>query len=371
MIKILKAIRGILYYALFQIRYKNYELLVIETNIFGHAILESALVRKYVRNFRTRKVLLVVHPHSANEFLTQSIISTVLHMGVKQSHLGKHALHGQNILKNRLSLRSRIKTVQFQEELTHYTASSLEPEFLPTFDFDETLSNGYDSSVKTLLLMNRSAAYKKFKESDKLHAYRDFDFSVIDSASKYKSAGIQLVRIGAPDGLETINREIDDKREEIQTKPVLDIHVQVSADAYFGADSGPAWLAFSLKKPVAFINMIPLNQQSPINSKSLVVIPKLLYSKSDQRILTLSEMISPTISSLRSSVDYENIGLVPLDNSQSDVNELFIDWQSMLLEGVEIVDEEFMLEARKRFNCPKLPSIHSKFIHNHPEVFLK
>jgi len=367
--KMLRAGAGLLTYCIFRVIFPSRELLVIETNIFGHAILESALLSEYVHKNPEKRVCYVLHPHSANRFLTKSIVHTLTNSKIKESKLARNAIHGEDILVNRLRIDRKLKTVQFQEDLTHLTASKLKEKYLPKFNYRSDLVSSSAESNKTVIFMNRSAAYKKFQESSNLHSYRDFDFTTIDSLDIKRSASIDFIRIGVPDGIPTDNLKINDRRAEIASDPELDIKLQSSANGYFGADSGPAWFALALNKPVAFINMIPLNQVSPVDARKLVVIPKLIYSEKLGRVLTISEMLSPEVSRLRDTNDYNAANLKPLANSSKDVSNFFEDWLFMLSSSREVVDETYMRNLRSKFQVPNLPSIHLRFIENHPEVF--
>ncbi len=367
--KILSATRAILALCVFRMAFPKYEILVIETNIFGHAILESALFQQYILEHPKKKITYVLHEHSANSFLTKSIINSLNQLQIRENKIGKYAIHGQDILVNRINMRPILNTVRFQEELSHLTACEINKDFLPQFKFEAMPRHQQKNVKKTIILMNRSAAYRKYKEKSDLHSYRDFRFSSIDNLSLVSSDQIQFLRIGTPDGIETKNKKIKDMRGEILVNPELDIKLQTSASGYFGADSGPAWLAFGLKIPVAFINMIPLNQTSPIQQSQLVVIPKLLHSRDESRLLRIDEMLSPEISNLRTTHEYERLGLIPITNSDQDVHDFFFDWVNMITSSAEIVDVEYMSKIRKKFDLPYLASIHHKFIQNHPEVF--
>jgi putative glycosyltransferase (TIGR04372 family) len=367
--KFFKAINGISSYYIFRLLFSSRESLVIETNIFGHAILESALLMEYVHENPTKKVLYVMHSHSANHFLTKSIIDSLAALNIKQSRLAQNAIHGQDILVNRIGIEKKIKTVQFQEDLTHLTASNLNEQSLPNFNFRSDLGHGLIDGKKKIILMNRSAAYKKFQESSSLHSYRDFDFSAIDSIDIKSNETTEFIRIGVPDGISTDNPKVVDRRQEVANDSELDIKIQFSASGYFGADSGPAWFALAMGKPVAFINMIPLNQISPVAPERLVVIPKLIYSKKLERLLTLSEMLSPDVSLMRSTNEYEAAGLQPLSNTNQDVSKFFNEWLEMLSDRNEIVNENYMGLVRKKFDVPNLPSIHVGFVEKYPEVF--
>jgi len=179
----------------------------------------------------------------------------------------------------------------------------------------------------------------------------------------------EFIRIGVPDGISTDNPNVVDRRREIANDSEIDIKIQFSASGYFGADSGPAWFALAMGKPVAFINMIPLNQISPVAPERLVVIPKLIYSQKFERLLILSEMLSPDVSLMRNTKEYEAAGLQPLSNTSQDVSNFFNEWLEMLSGRNEIVNENYMKLIRKKFDVPNLPSIHAGFVEKYPEVF--
>ena len=324
-----------------------------------------------------QRVALPVHAqqraaHHRGQVLRAIGVFEQLHVALKlalaQQGAAK-ALHGQDIVNNRTKIKRRIQLIDFQEDLTSLCASNLEPKDLPHFDFNKNLKLERAYNRKTILLMNRSAAYKKIQESPELHAYRNFDFEVISSAiTKVDDKDIDFIRIGVPDGLSTKNERILDARTELQRNAELDLKIQTEAFAYFGADSGPAWLAHCMNKSVAYINMIPLNQDSPTEPKKLIVIPKILFWEKENRVLTLAEMLSPEISAIRNTAEYSRHGIKPINNSFEDVSNFLSDWIDMLLGISNCVDEEQMKFIRSTHKLPNLPSIHRRFLQNHPEL---
>ena len=312
----------------------------------------------------------ITHRHSANHYLTNSIRKTLKAHGVEESYFGRLAIHAQEILKNRVNVTPKIKIIAFQEDLTHLTASKQDSALLPEFSKIILLKNeSVTQSERNILLMNRSSAYVKHNESIELHSYRNFSFESIDRSVPKNLFSFNFIRIGKFDQNTTSNPRIYDARTEIESNPELDMSIQAHSYAYFGADSGPAWYALCAHKPVAFTNMIPLNQVSPTDCRKLVVIPKLLYSLDLGRVLTLSEMLSAEISLLRSSEQYKNSNLVPIENSQEDVEIFMTGWLNMLdNSGEALVDEEFMNALRRKHDVPFLPSISANFIRDHSEI---
>ena len=361
---------AVMVFCIFKVIHRNTEFLVIETNIFGHAVLESVLLRKYVSENPEKRMSFITHRHSANLSLTNSIRKTLKDDGMKESYLGRFALHAQEILNNRINVAPKIKIIEFQEDLTHFTASNQDSKLLPDFSKNILLKNEViNENARNILLMNRSSAYVKHNESIELHAYRNFSFESIDKSVPANLFSFNFIRIGKFDENATSNVDIYDARKEIEFNPGLDMSIQAHSYAYFGADSGPAWYALCAQKPVAFINMIPLNQVSPTDCRKLVVIPKLLYSLDLRRVLTLSEMLSGKISLLRSSEQYKNCNLVPIENSQEDVVKFMSSWLNVLENSSEaMVDEEFMNALRREHNLPFLPSISANFIRDHSEI---
>jgi putative glycosyltransferase (TIGR04372 family) len=367
--RIIRGISSTIVYVFFASRYQRKEFLVIETNIFGHAILEYVLLRKYILEYPHKSVKYITHSHSANSYLTKIIKKTLKAEGIKESYFGRSAIHGQDLLVNRIKLRPRITFVKFQDDLTHLTASNQNPKLLPAFPAKRSVDHESETKKKIILLMNRSSAYLKHNESSELHAYRNFNFDSIDKAVPEHDTEFRFMRIGKHDEREIQNSQICDVRKQIEEDPALDMAIQSQAFAYFGADSGPAWYALCGHKPVAFTNMIPLNQVSPVESRRMMVIPKLIFSLDFKRTLTLSEMLSKEISSLRSTQDYKKLNLVPIENSNEDVQKFMMAWLNMLNNSNEpVVDEDFMDSLRKKHNLPYLPSISANFLSDHSEV---
>jgi putative glycosyltransferase (TIGR04372 family) len=149
----------------------------------------------------------------------------------------------------------------------------------------------------------------------------------------------------------------------------LDLAVQVSSKGYFGADSGPCWASLVLNKPVSFVNMIPFNQPCPIDPKKLVVIFKPLYSISEKRLLSMSEMVTPFISNLRSTSDYVRANIEPLENSMEDIHACLEDFTSLIKDSSNTeYDFEKMTWIRDKLEIRTLPSVSTRYLNIHPEI---
>ena len=347
MIRLYRSIRNVLSLCIFKILNPSTVIIYIETNIFGHAILEAEIAFQQVLTTPQDKYTLATHEQSANIALTNQMISIFQEeRDIKHSKIANYAIQGKDVIRNRMKIDIELKVLNYQSELTHQTASNIsfqEPKLLQVID--SRIANIAPEYRNNLLVMNRSEAYKKYQEDSILHQYRNFSFTPLDAALGKSHNPNQFARIGS-----------------------LDIRGD-SSKGYFGADSGPCWAALVLDKPVGFINMIPLNQPCPIDPRKLVVTFKPLYSILDKRLLTLTEMVTPFISNLRSTIQYERANIEPIENNKEDIAACLEDYMN-LFNNPQNSDYDFekMNWIREELNVSTLPSLSSRYLRLHPEI---
>lgn len=245
--RVFKLIRNIFSLLLFKIAHPGTEVIYIETNIFGHAILEAELAYQQVLTRPQNKYVLATHPQNANTELTKQILSVFLkERDIKHSKTANYAIQGQDFLRNRLRIKGNLKVLNYQSELTHETASNLAHQHPKLLDVVRTQIGDIPPEYKeNLLIMNRSDAYSKYQEDSNLHRYRNFSFEPLESALKKSQDLTRYSRIGYPDN-RSKTTVIKDLRDKVTGNPAFDLAVQLSSKGYFGADSGPCWVALVL-----------------------------------------------------------------------------------------------------------------------------
>ncbi|EKD71163.1 MAG: hypothetical protein ACD_46C00262G0012 [uncultured bacterium] len=74
--------------------------------------------------------------------------------------------------------------------------------------------------------------------------------------------------------------------------PFLDIYLPSNCSFYIGDTSGLSTIPTLFKRPVAITNAIPLNEFSFLLLKNIIFIPKLFWSETQNRLLTIREMMT-------------------------------------------------------------------------------
>ncbi len=368
--RIFKLIRNIFSLLLFKIAHPRTEVIYIESNIFGHAILEAEIAYQQVLTRPNSKYVLATHHQSANLELTKQILSIFLqNRDIRHSKTANYAIQGQDFLRNRLRIKGNLKVLNYQSELTHETASNLGHQYPKLLEVVNINIGDIPAEYRNcLLVMNRSDAYSKYQEDSDLHRYRNFSFEPLEEALSNSQDVSQYARIGYLDN-RSKTRVIRDLRDKVTENPELDLAVQVTSKGYFGADSGPCWAALVLDKPVGFVNMIPLNQPCPTDPKKLIVIFKPLYYTQEKRVLSMTEMVSPFISNLRSTSDYVRASLEPVENNREDISACLEDFTNLLTDPLKSdYDFEKMRWIRDKLNVRTLPSISTRYLMMHPEI---
>ncbi len=99
----------------------------------------------------------------------------------------------------------------------------------------------------------------------------------------------------------------------------MDLFLSARCRFFLGSASG-AWLMASVfGVPVACANQIPLSSTLPFGKKDLG-IPKLLWSRKDQRIVTFSEIFS--FGNMRHINEYQRAEVDIVDNTSEDIRDL-------------------------------------------------
>ena len=348
-------------------------LFTIEAHIFGHLMLEHAeLVSRVSKSSsENKRYWSTFYGTPCNELLVRMLRKDLLQRGVlviDNYEILRLVLRIDQFVANRFNRPRRV----FQSKdvnLSHKRATELSATItIPSVqraEVDSFISNGKLS----ISVMNRTSKYKKIGEEGRIYSHRNFEFEVFYPTIRRMKNDVIFFRLGThnKDESRVLGEDLTNLIEfgqRLSIDPSLDLAIMSNVQGFFGADTGPAWLFLLRRIPVALVNEIPLYQPAPTDFLKLMVLPKLLWSTEDKRLLSIGEMLDIDPPKMQFTEDFRKAGLEVIDNTADEVAEFFEEWKSIVIDKAGLYDIEFMDWIRARYGVQNLASISMTFIHS-------
>lgn len=149
----------------------------------------------------------------------------------------------------------------------------------------------------------------------------------------------------------------------------LDIFLISRCRFFICSASGIERVPTLFRRPVAYVNYIPLDIVSTWGPKDLT-IPKKIFSRKEGRLLTFREILEGGFGRLISSYEYENHGLEPIDNTAEEITNLAIEMDERL-NGIWQENDEDEERQRKFWSLYKPNDVNGVFLSRIGAKFLK
>lgn len=204
--------------------------------------------------------------------------------------------------------------------------------FLPSEDAgceDWLISKGWTKGEPFVVLLVRDSAYLSQYNSNydwSYHSYRDSDIKTCIPAIEWlASQGVWVLRMGKSMAtrIHSKSNRIVDYTFDPKKSDLLDIWLFANSSAIISTASGLDYLGGIYRKPILFVNALPLLDLASFFDMTWV--PKNLVWKQSGEILTLSETIQNTY---YTSCEYEANGIEIEDLSTEVITQSVIEfWQ--------------------------------------------
>ena len=207
-------------------------------------------------------------------------------------------------------------------------------------------TNNIQSTRPVVLFANRDKAYLKKKDGLIDSSYHDFrNCSVSDflpMAQAMAERGYMAIRMGTevehalnsnePLIFDYPNSDVTDER---------DLYFASQCKFFIGTTSGISDLARLYRKPLALVNSAPFLWMTTLKSDGTSLwIPKPLWDLSENRYLTLSQIISKNLGMLHRTKDYEELGIKVIDNTPEEILNVAIEMDQMVDGTLTVSSEE-------------------------------
>jgi len=231
-----------------------------------------------------------------------------------------------------------------------------------------------------ICLLGRDPAYKKkvkpFHDWS-YHNYRNVDIkSYLLAAEAFANKGYYVIRMGSE--VETIMptnnpRIIEYAHRGFRTE-LLDIYLPANCYFFIGCGSGLDSVADVFRKPIVYVNYIPIEHVNSWNPKAITIFKK-YWLKDEKRLMRFDEIIESGAGVFKTSQEYEKRGIEIIDNSPEEIFHA-CDEMDQRLRGVwiekeedEILQQRFWALIKKKYpERACLSRIGSQFLRSNREL---
>lgn len=193
---------------------------------------------------------------------------------------------------------------------------------------------GITSGSLFVCFLSRDPAYLDTvmpKINTRYHDYRNSDIkNFIPAAEELTRRGYFAVRMGAivKEPLKITNPRIIDYATKHRTE-FLDIFLGAKCRFFLSSGSGIDEIAKLFRKPVAYVNCVPLEYANTWCSDH-VFIPKKLWLKREKRLLTFREILGSEVGRFIYSKQYEQMGIEVIENTPEEITSLAVEMDQRL-----------------------------------------
>jgi putative glycosyltransferase (TIGR04372 family) len=183
------------------------------------------------------------------------------------------------------------------------------------------LTLGLPKNAWFVSLHVRDAGYKResHPNSDEYDSYRNADVDTYyEAISAIIKRGGYVIRVGDPKmkPIRKMEGLIDYAKSEVRSNR-LDVFLFSQCRFFIGTSSGPILTPFLFGTPVVGTNYAPITAR--LHAGNSLVIHKLIKDVEKNRILTFEEVLSSDIGRGFTSHFYKSKGLLPIDNTPSEI----------------------------------------------------
>lgn len=168
-----------------------------------------------------------------------------------------------------------------------------------------------------------------------------------------------LVRMGS-----IVKEPLDDSRPRIIDYAVkyrsefLDIYLLSKCKFFLSSLSGIAEVAEAFRKPIAWVNCIPIEHIHSWDTKDLIITKK-LWLLEEKRFLTFSEIFDSEIGRFYKTEDYEKLTIEVVDNTPEEITAVVMEMEERL-RGVWQTSEEDEELQQRFWSLLKNSKLHGK-----------
>ena len=196
----------------------------------------------------------------------------------------------------------------------------------------------------------RDSAYHENTTPDRDFSFSDYrDTGIqnhVPAAEEMTHLGYFTVRMGAvvKKPLQTANPMIIDYATRYRND-FMDIFLCAKCYFYFGSSAGLAMIPSIFRKPIANVNVVPIQAVRTWGQDDLF-IPKKLWLREERRFMTFREIFDRRIDNIRIGKHYEQLGIESVENTPEEITALVVEMDERLKGIWQTTKEDEELQRR-------------------------
>ncbi len=234
---------------------------------------------------------------------------------------------------------------------------------------------GIQEGIPFVCLHARDSSYLEAVSPERdweYHDYRDSSIhNYVPAAEELARRGHVAVRVGAivKEKLAVMNPGIVDYATNGRRSDFLDIYLGAKCRFFLCSATGVSEIPRIFRKPIAFVNFIPLEDMHTWGPDDLL-IPKKLWLKKERRFLTFQEIFTLGFSRFFHSEQYERHGIEAVENTPEEIRDLAIEMDERLKSSWKTTDEDERLQQRF-WSCFESSELHGDIVSRVGAEFLR
>ena len=198
-------------------------------------------------------------------------------------------------------------------------------------------SIGLNQDDKFVCLIVRDSAYKEkycnWKDDWSYHDYRNSDIDTYeDAALALAEKGYWVLRMG-----KVVNKPFKVKHTRVfdyanseYRSDFLDIWLSTNCSFSLMTNTGIGDLVCVFRRPVAFVNALPLGYINTSSNSNSIWLPKKIVWKDNKKQLTLKEQIETGVIGFLGSEYYKNASVELIDNTPGEITEIILELEEKI-----------------------------------------
>ncbi len=214
-----------------------------------------------------------------------------------------------------------------------------------TFGQEALLQLGIPEGKPFICFHARDSAYLKTTFSKRDWSYHDFRDSDIENyllaVGNLAQQGYYALRMGSVvgkkiecDHYHAIDYALNGKRTEF-----LDIYLGAKCQFFLCSDTGMSTIPEVFRRPVVYVNWVPLLRLPSFYALNGLIIPKKFYLRKEQRFLTFKEILESEMGSASLGEIFEKSGVELIENTPEEIASVALEMDKRL-KGKWVESEE-------------------------------
>lgn len=234
---------------------------------------------------------------------------------------------------------------------------------------------GIQEGVPFMCIHARDSSYLEAVSPErdwKYHDYRDSSIhNYVPAAEELVRRGHVAVRVGAivKEMLAVTNPGIVDYATNGCRSDFLDIYLGAKCRFFLCSATGVSEIPRIFRRPIAFVNFIPLEDMHTWGPDDLL-IPKKLWLKRERRFLAFPEIFALGFSRFFHGEQYEQNGIEVVENTPEEILDLAVEMDERLKGTWKATDEDEKLQQRF-WPCFKSSELHGDIVSRVGAEFLR